>query len=342
MNRLELRKYAHATDLAVEKGKVVLKDGTIHDFSSELAAAMDETTFYSRLDLENLHKFNRVHPVRDIPREKELNVVFKQKFIQDAVFESMSELPGRKFAVLNFASYKKPGGGWLNGAVAQEEAIARSSALVKVLEQKKCDQFYSQDKRLSKAEAENERCSLIFSKNVPFIRYRDEFCKPYYCSVITCAAVNVHAAKKYLTPEWTEHLMSQRIKHVLNVATEYGIDVLLLGSWGTGVFGNSVEMIARLFKTHLGENFRGCFEQVQFIIPDSPTMNEFREQFQRPVTPAYKDAPFESTCFCTPPYKGAPTESYCECPDSPKKQRKYKVAIPQTKPNAARRLTFDE
>lgn len=46
----------------------------------------------------------------------------------------------RKIGVLNFASAKNPGGGFLNGAQAQEESLARSSALYRSL--LKCSEYY--------------------------------------------------------------------------------------------------------------------------------------------------------------------------------------------------------
>lgn len=45
--------------------------------------------------------------------------------------------PDERIAILNFASANNPGGGFINGAQAQEESIARASSLYASLEQAK-------------------------------------------------------------------------------------------------------------------------------------------------------------------------------------------------------------
>lgn len=49
----------------------------------------------------------------------------------DAILKLKDE--GKQVAVLNFASAKNPGGGFINGAMAQEESLAASSSLYETL-----------------------------------------------------------------------------------------------------------------------------------------------------------------------------------------------------------------
>ena len=52
--------------------------------------------------------------------------------------DSISNLTPAKVAVLNMASEKHPGGGWLSGALAQEEALCFRSTLASTLK----DEYY--------------------------------------------------------------------------------------------------------------------------------------------------------------------------------------------------------
>ena len=58
-----------------------------------------------------------------------------------ALLDVSKENPG-KVAILNFASYKNPGGGYLKGSFAQDEALCSESTLYPVLA-KFTDSYYS-------------------------------------------------------------------------------------------------------------------------------------------------------------------------------------------------------
>lgn len=186
---------------------------------------------------------------------------------------------GYKPAVLNFASATSPGGGFLNGARAQEEYLARSSALWACIRdnamysyhRERKDPFYSD--------------YVIYSPDVPVFRDDDgELMEiPYPCSMITSPAVHAKGVRLYC-PERENKIpaaMWNRILKVLAVAGKHGHQSLVLGAWGCGAFGNSSGEIARLFRNALEDQFIGAFEHVVFAITDWSDDKHFLKPFLR-------------------------------------------------------------
>ena len=174
-------------------------------------------------------------------------------------------------AVLNFASYKNPGGMFLKGSMAQEEALCHESILYNVLSaQRFQDEFYGPNhNRLNKAMYGDD---LIYSRDVLFI---DEKAGNTYADVITCAAPNAGTASEicHIKPEIIKANLKSRIQHVLYIALKNDIDVLILGAYGCGVFKNDPYDVAAIFKDELDTTFKGAFEKVIFAIPNSKSNN---------------------------------------------------------------------
>jgi uncharacterized protein (TIGR02452 family) len=173
---------------------------------------------------------------------------------------------GHRPVALNFASAKHPGGGFLGGARAQEESLARSSGLYACIN---ANEMYRLHSSLPDALYTNY---AIYSPDVPVFR-DDEgalLAKPYLCAFITAPAVN---AKVVLERDWSRRpqireAMRERIRKVLAIAALHGHDALVLGAWGCGVFGNDSQEIAELFREALAQPFRGVFARVVFAILD--------------------------------------------------------------------------
>ncbi len=189
----------------------------------------------------------------------------------------------KRVAALNFASAKHPGGGFLAGAQAQEESLARATGLYACLKAK--FEFYAHH-RDGETAAYSDR--VIFSPDVPV--FRDDagalLETPWTCSLITAAAVNA-AAIRQSEPEMVgqiDELMARRARKVLAVAALHNIEALVLGAWGCGVFQNDPQRIAVIFRDLLRGEFAGTFARVEFAVLDreanAPTLAAFVGAFE--------------------------------------------------------------
>jgi uncharacterized protein (TIGR02452 family) len=183
-------------------------------------------------------------------------------------------------AVLNFASARNPGGGFLNGARAQEEALCRASALYTCL--LRAREFYDHH-RAHRDPFYTDR--VIHSPAVPV--FRDDrgglLDEPYTVGFLTAAAPNAGVVLR-TAPERAAELpraIAVRAERVLETAVAHGYRRLVLGAWGCGVFRNDPAQVAGAFRTLLGPGgrFAGAFEHVVFGILDGTRGNTVREAF---------------------------------------------------------------
>jgi uncharacterized protein (TIGR02452 family) len=167
---------------------------------------------------------------------------------------------------LNFANGVNPGGGFLIGARAQEEALCRSSALHRTLAG---DLMYEEHGKRPRPDSTDW---AIYSPDVPIFRADDgmELERPWLLSFITCAAPYAPAVGQ---PE-SGDLLKRRIHRVLAIARAYGYPSLVLGAWGCGAFGNDARRTAIDFRQALENEFSGAFSGIVFAITDwSPERN---------------------------------------------------------------------
>lgn len=188
---------------------------------------------------------------------------------------------------LNFASANNPGGGFLGGSQAQEESLARSSALYPCLMQHQ--QMYEFN-RLRKTMLYSDY--MIYAPAVPVFR-DDEGCfleKVYPVSFITAPAVNMGALLRN-----TPHALSQagevlrhRLERILQIALQHGHSSLILGAWGCGVFANQAHDIAQLFKTFLGPygSYSQVFKHIVYAVYDTAADRNTYSAFKQLLSPS--------------------------------------------------------
>ncbi|MEZ6116175.1 MAG: TIGR02452 family protein [Pirellulaceae bacterium] len=188
--------------------------------------------------------------------------------------------------LLNFASARNPGGGFLNGAKAQEEDLCRCSALYPTL-----------IRHMEYYDANRNQSSLlytdyaIYSPAVPFFKTRgtgDLLETPFLSSVVTAPAPN---SKPYLANSGDASLLKQcferRWRNVLAIASDVGIANVLLGAWGCGAFGGDPAIASNTAKNALTD-FGPAFDRVVFAIPGKGKQSRFNlETFANTLSVAH-------------------------------------------------------
>jgi uncharacterized protein (TIGR02452 family) len=170
----------------------------------------------------------------------------------------------RDVFVLNFASARRPGGGFLGGAVAQEESLARASGLYASL--RAAPEYYRANRA---CEGTFYTDHAIYSPSVPVFR-DDEGAllrEPYSVTFVTMPAVNKDGM--HPQPELGADVMERRIRRVLSLGAVNHHRTLVLGAWGCGAFRNDAEVIARLFAGALNGDFGRAFQRIVFAVYDN-------------------------------------------------------------------------
>ncbi|MFF8268283.1 TIGR02452 family protein [Streptomyces sp. NPDC016562] len=183
-----------------------------------------------------------------------------------------------RVAVLNYASARNPGGGYVRGAKAQEEALCRASALYETLLQ--APEYYEVH-RAERSTFYTDR--VIHSPGVPVFRDdRGELLEtPFRAGFLTSPAPNAGTIRRQ-EPERVAEIpaaLARRAGLVLEVAALHGYRQLVLGAWGCGVFQCDPAEVSEAFRGLLAGRFAGVFERVVFGILDRKP--ETRETFER-------------------------------------------------------------
>lgn len=243
----------------------------------EIRASLEQAL--KRTRLYEPHELERLEPLNE--KRFETRIEFTPETTLEAASRLMLEREDTVMC-LNFASAKNPGGGFLGGAHAQEESLARSSGLYPCLTSKPA--FYAFH-RAQQDLLYSDR--MIYSPDVPVFRNDTGgfLEKPYLAAFITSPAPNAGAilTNQPGSLEQIPNVLQRRAAKLLTLAERHKHTRLVLGAWGCGVFRNDPATVAQAFAVHLARDgsFRGLFERVTFAIYDSkpgaPTLEAFRQ-----------------------------------------------------------------
>lgn len=188
--------------------------------------------------------------------------------------------------VLNFASAKNPGGGFINGAMAQEESLAASSTLYRTLT---AHEEYYQTNRSQTSMMYTDHA--IYSPDVVFFRDgRFQLVDtPVRASVLTLPAVNMgQVIQKGEDTAEAERVMHRRMALALAIFAEQGARNLVLGAYGCGVFRNDPYLIAAWWKELLAERVGGCFDFVFHAVLDRSRSGDCIKAFENIEKPVVR------------------------------------------------------
>lgn len=166
-------------------------------------------------------------------------------------------------AVLAFASFTNPGGGYIQGYLGQEATLCADSYLYNVLDKQR--KWYGENRR------RNINCELYRNRAlvVPAVRF-DRNHVHAYADVIVAAAPNAKRARQEyrVGDDALLDALRDRIRFVLAICDELGREKLVLGAWGCDNNGFDAEAVAELFRKELAS---GDFKvkQVFFAVPST-------------------------------------------------------------------------
>ncbi len=178
--------------------------------------------------------------------------------------------------LLNFASYKDAGGRFLDGSMAQEEALCHDSFLYNVL--RRFPEYYEENnKHLNKG--------MYFDRAIysPDVIFNNDKLVGEKADVITCACPNKIPFVKYnsFTEEENHNALKERILFLRDILYCEGImrkehnPYIILGAWGCGVFRQDAKEVAELFK----KVFENTGINIIYAIPDDRNFKAFEDVF---------------------------------------------------------------
>ena len=185
-----------------------------------------------------------------------------EHLLQTDTISAVLQYPDKRVCALNFANANFPGGAYILGGSAQEEALCRASLLYYTI--RTVHAYY---RRNHLHVLPDYTDSMIYSEHVPVIRDNtgNRLTTPAESDFITCPAVNRTFAKLLMSGKKLDTVMERRITQIIALAAERSPDALILGAFGCGVFGNRRETVYPMFEQAIN---RYLPETVEVVFAD--------------------------------------------------------------------------
>lgn len=193
----------------------------------------------------------------------------------------------RKMCALNFANGEAAGGGYKNGATAQEEDLCRQfPTLYPTLYNAHREGLYPFGPCTCKNPSQPAKyCDVLYTSNLILARGGLEDGYPLLeersqleVSMVAAAAPNIRFAREISDPELIYKTMASIFIAPKSVEPE--VNTLILGAWGCGAFGGDPKEIAELFvRALISDNYGQLYQEIHFAIPKLATSDVNYEEF---------------------------------------------------------------
>ena len=287
------RRIADETLAAIERGEIQLQ-GSTYRFRDVISHSINNTIYFSPESILADWSTSPSDSPVTMPAKLELcegsTLQRAGVLLHELTTGTAGDGAGQaRVGVLSFASATKPGGGFLSGAQAQEESLARASTLYASLITETASRFHDLHKKDRRGGFYSH--AMIFSPSVVVLRDdAGAWVPPHQIDVVTSAAVNAGVVRERAggdsdpdTAARIEGVMRERMARILFLFEQQGLRNIVLGSFGTGVFRNDISMIADIWFDLLAEEgarFMYSFDRVVFGIIDKRTVERFKAVFE--------------------------------------------------------------
>lgn len=264
--------FVAAMKAKVQKAAAAEEHAAEESEAAEVEAAEVEAAVDAEVAPEPVEEVTEAEPA---PAAEEPAPVLPEVTVLDASATQAILDNGRGYAqfcdmaVLAFASFTNPGGGYIQGYLGQEATLCADSYLYNVLDKQR--KWYGENRR------RNINCELYRNRAlvVPAVRF-DRNHVHAYADVIVAAAPNAKRAREEyrVSDDALLDALRDRIRFVLAICDELGREKLVLGAWGCDNNGFDAEAVAELFRKELAS---GDFKvkQVFFAVPSTRWDEDF-------------------------------------------------------------------
>ena len=203
-----------------------------------------------------------VSDIAAVPVARTTEFRVRDHLLKTDAISAVLSFPGRRVCALNFANANFPGGAYCLGGNAQEEALCRASLLYYTI--RAARGFYRRNRLHVLPDYTH---GMIDSSNVPIVRDGAGrlLGRPAVCDFITSPAVNRTLARFLFSRARIDRTMEERIGRIVALAARKRPDVLVLGAYGCGSFGNRRETVYPQFERAIN---RYLPDEVQVVFAD--------------------------------------------------------------------------